>query len=562
MKKQNKEREYLPKIKVVKEIWEIIKPSKVVYSIGIILFSMHKFIENILYGLIYASVASISTSSNMNIIFGKSSAIFIGLIILSSITYIGEVMINKGALNISRTLSEQVVNKLSLTPIQNWYKKHSSYWMNLLAVDIDIINNMFTERFVIMSQNIISAIFGLIYVWIISPQMAIFALVAGGFYIFAATYFKSQTKDMQKRMRKKEDFCSEVYEEAIHSYPEIKFYRQISKLFKKKLDKSNSDYKQEGDKYTDLHTKSVTFKNLGYSISYLGALIWGLILVKTGRMELENMLAIWPVSVGISYAIQSFGMQRIVVQKNLISLERIVDLLKQDNEVSGIKNNLPILDEKPIIEFRNVYFNYSEDKNILKNISFSIKKGDKVAILGSSGCGKTTILKLLLKLYDVNQGDIYIYGENIKNCNHNWLRQQFSYFPQEIKLINDTLSENLRLVLPNASDKAIENALKQAYVNGFGVSKNGIEKKLGETGKELSGGQRQRVGLARCYLRDACIYIMDEMTAALDISLEKAISKEIMSNNDRTVIIVTHNKEVADLADYTININSHGELAS
>lgn len=561
MKKQNGSKGYDRNRQIIKGIWRIVTPNQSTYIIGIILFSVHKFTENVLYGLVYGSVTSISRVSSLEIIFIRLTIIFLSLLLLSAIKYIGELLIKKTSLRTSTSLCSKMVQKLSRIPIQSWYAKHSSYWMNILSVDIDIVNNMLTERFVMISQNIISAIFGFIYVWLVDPLMAVFALVSGIFYLLAAKRFKSQTKDVQKRMRKKEDACSAVYEEAIHAYSEIKFYNRISNYFRKELKRTNTDYAKEGNKYAKLHTQSVTSKNFGYTVSYLGSLIWGLFLVKMDRITLEGMLAIWPVAVGIAYAIQSFAMQGIVIQRNLVSVERIIELLKQKDEVSGTISDVFIPNEKPVIEFCNVSFQYSDNTPVLKNISFSIKKGEKVVILGPSGSGKTTILKLLLKLYDACQGEIKIYGENIQNYDLDWLRQQFSYLPQEPKLINDTLSDNLRLVTPNASDMAIQNALKQAYVIGFGIDENGFEKELGESGKELSGGQRQRVGLARCYLREAPIYLMDEMTSALDTSLEKAISKEIMSNDERTVIIVTHKREISDLADHVININSQGQLA-
>jgi ABC-type multidrug transport system fused ATPase/permease subunit len=542
---------------IAKDIAGILSPGQTVYGLGIILFSIHKFTENVLFGRVYKSIASIPNVSGPTYIFAQLLLLLGCFVLLGLANYLGEYMVRKVSVHTGTKLRLDLVRKLCKIPVKDWYRRHSAYWINMLTIDIDLVDQMLVERFVMMGQNIMSVLLGVIYTGWVSPWMMLFSVVMGILYLFLANYYKKAAKNMQQTMRQKEDACSEVFEETVHAYAETVFYPPIHQFFIRRLQDTNNDFYDTGCRYVKLHTQSTTLKNLGFSLSYLGLLLTGFLLVEKNHLPLEDMLSIWPVAVGIAYGIQSFGMQWIVTQKNLVSVDRICRLLEQKEEDfdAGARQKPPANWSGPVIECKNVCFCYpGSSVPIIKNLNLTIKPGEKVAILGPSGSGKSTLLKLLLGLYPIDQGEITLYGQNIKEYDLWDLRRQFSYLPQMPTLMNDTVMENVRMAEPKATKQCVQEALVKAHVTDVGRDDKGAQRQLGEGGRALSGGQRQRVALARCYLRDAPIYLMDEMTAALDVTLERAIAEELMADPHRTVIMVTHKEELATLAGRVIHI--------
>ena len=206
------------------------------------------------------------------------------------------------------------------------------------------------------------------------------------------------------------------------------------------------------------------------------------------------------------------------------------------------------------IEFKNVSFTYpGEEKPALKNVTFTINPKEKVAIIGKIGSGKSTIVKLLLGLYEPTEGDIFIDGIDIKQINPADLRRNIAYVAQDITLFRGTLKENLVVRAPHADDEDILKASKIACVNEFvDIHPLGYEMQVGEGGSGLSGGQRQCVSIARAFLVDSPIIIFDEPTSMMDIYLEKRVMDNVSKEaDDKTLILVTHKYSLLD----TLNVN-------
>jgi ATP-binding cassette subfamily B protein len=257
-----------------------------------------------------------------------------------------------------------------------------------------------------------------------------------------------------------------------------------------------------------------------------------------------NMLT-WPVAI--------VGWLTSIVQRAEASQKRINEFLKQQPE---IKNE--ILTPTPIrgdIEFKNVSFTY-EDTNItaLNNISFRIKEGETVAILGKTGSGKSTILDLIARLYDVSSGDIKIDGQSIKNLNLESLREAIGAVPQDAFLFSDTIENNIRFGKEETSFEEVQEFAQLAVVhdNIMGFAKQ-YETILGERGITLSGGQKQRVSIARALIKDPEIYLFDDCLSAVDTETEEEILNNLKkASRNRTTIIVSHRVSSAKNADKII----------
>ncbi len=275
-----------------------------------------------------------------------------------------------------------------------------------------------------------------------------------------------------------------------------------------------------------------------------------------------NMLT-WPVAV--------VGWVTSIVQQAEASQKRINEFLNQKPEIQNkTLSNSSIQGD---IEFKNVSFTYDDTEiTALKNVSFKIKTGETLAILGNTGSGKTTIINLIARLYDVTSGEILIDNVNIEDKNLNDLRQSIGFVPQEAFLFSDTIKTNIKFGKDNATDKEIEQAAKDAYIHKNIVTFNqGYNTYVGERGVTLSGGQKQRISIARAIIKDPEILIFDDCLSAVDTETEEIILNNLYNvSKHKTTIIISHRISSVKNADKIIVLDngkiiqqgSHNELVN
>ena len=235
---------------------------------------------------------------------------------------------------------------------------------------------------------------------------------------------------------------------------------------------------------------------------------------------------------------------------------RVLDLLEEEpavEEVSG-KETVEFADMK----LENVSFAY-DDEVILEDFNMEIKKNTIIGIYGKSGCGKSTLLKLLMRFWEVNNGAITIGGKNINEINTSDLRKMQSFVTQDTYLFNDTIANNIGIAKENATMEEIIAAAKKASIHDFIMSlPNGYDSKVGELGGNLSGGEKQRIGIARAFLHDAPMILLDEPTSNLDSLSEGIILKSLMeSKENKTIIIVSHRKSTMNIADVVLDVEKN-----
>ena len=203
------------------------------------------------------------------------------------------------------------------------------------------------------------------------------------------------------------------------------------------------------------------------------------------------------------------------------------------------------------VEIRSLRFSYTGEEDVLCNFSLEVKKGECVAITGASGCGKTTLSKLLLGLYPLGEGDIRVNGMSMRECDLASLRRQIAYVPQEPYLFPGSIAENIRMGRPEATEEEIEEAAKQAHAHEFIMEfPEGYDTTVGERGNNLSGGQRQRIAIARAILKDTSIILLDEATSALDNESEQAVNEALRNlQGQKTILMIAHRPSTIELAD-------------
>jgi ATP-binding cassette subfamily B protein len=272
--------------------------------------------------------------------------------------------------------------------------------------------------------------------------------------------------------------------------------------------------------------------------------------IKAGAISIGGFVVINAYMLQLYQPLNFFGTVYREIRQSLIDMENLFTLLKEKPNIKDSDQSIK-LSEDASIEFRDVSFDYDPKRTIIKNISFNVPNGKKVALVGPTGAGKSTISRLLFRFYDPKEGDIYINNQNIKDISQQSLRKLIGVVPQDTVLFNDTIFYNISYGDPTASSDQVYEAAKSADIHEFVTGlPDGYETLVGERGLKLSGGEKQRVAIARAILKNPAIYFFDEATSALDSSTEKEIQKNLQKiSQNKTTLVIAHRLSTAADAD-------------
>ena len=297
------------------------------------------------------------------------------------------------------------------------------------------------------------------------------------------------------------------------------------------------------------------------SVGIAAAIGYGSHLIMTNQITAGNFVSFITALILLYTPVKNIGNNLNAVQFSFFSIERIFEVLDSVPAIRDKENAIQMKREHTSIQFNNVNFEYLKDVPVLKNINLSIKLGETIALVGNSGGGKTTIVNLLPRFYDIKSGSITIDGIDIRDYTLASLRQNIAVVFQDNFLFSGTIRENILLGNQNATEEQVLKAVKMAYLDEFIVTlKAGLDTQIGERGILLSGGQKQRVAIARAFLKDAPIIILDEATSALDNKAEAIVQKAIENlMKDKTVFVIAHRLSTVKNADKIAVINE-GQL--
>lgn len=264
--------------------------------------------------------------------------------------------------------------------------------------------------------------------------------------------------------------------------------------------------------------------------------------VQSGDMTLGDFVLINQFMLQLFIPLGFLGFVYREIKASLANIERLFGVLDQQPAVADIPDAPDLVVQAGAIEFHRVDFGYDPDRSVLTALDFTIEGGETVALVGTSGAGKSTVVKLLFRFYDPVQGAIRIDGQNIGEVTQQSLRRAVAIVPQDCVLFNDSLLENIRYGRPTASDAEVEAAVTAAYLGDF-VARlpEGLATQVGERGLKLSGGERQRVAIARAVLKDAPVLVFDEATSSLDSESERAVMSAFRAlAGHHTAVVIAH----------------------
>lgn len=306
------------------------------------------------------------------------------------------------------------------------------------------------------------------------------------------------------------------------------------------------------------------------SIGIAATIGYGSHLILTNQLTPGGFVSFIAALLMLYTPIKNLGNNFTSVQISFMAIERVFEILDSTPAIHDKKDAVELKAVHDTIEFKNVYFSYRPDVPVLKNINLKVNAGQSIALVGNSGGGKSTIVSLIPRFYDIKSGNILIDGVDIRDLTLTSLRDQIAVVFQDNFLFAGTIRENVRMGKPDATEEEIRNALDMAYLTDFIDSlENGLDTYIGERGILLSGGQKQRVAIARAFIKNAPIIILDEATSALDNKSEAVVQKAIDNlMRNRTVFVIAHRLSTIRNADKIVVINqgeiietgSHNEL--
>ena len=460
-----------------------------------------------------------------------------------------------------KNLRGKLYSKVISMPISYFLNKKKGDLMSRITADILEIQTSYLSILELMVREPLTILFTLIVMFTISPELTLFVILfipISGFII--SIIGKKLRKDSKEVQQQQSNFLSMI-DETISGQKVIKSFLSES-FFDQKFDSIN-------EMLYKFSNKVINRKNLAGPFSeFMGILVIGVLLWFGGKMVLINETisgTTFIVFMGLAYNIltpaKNLSKSFYSIKKGNAAAERVFEIIefKPDNDL----NRDQLLETfKDKIEFKNVDFSFGQSK-ILDKISFTIKKGQSVALVGSSGSGKTTIANLLNGFYNSDSGSISIDGMEISSITRESLYKNISIVTQESILFNDTIMNNIRIGDLDSIDEDIVNAAKEANAHEFILEQSEkYDTNIGDYGGKLSGGQKQRLTIARAMLKSPSILILDEATSSLDSESEKKIQDAIDKLMvDKTSLIIAHKFSTIKKCDKIILIDKGRILA-
>ena len=548
-------KEFKPLIRLVKkDIKRIIFASIIIFLSGI---------SEIFTG--YLNGRIVETITKLEI---KQSLIYLAIYFLLELILDGIVIhkansiLYKEESKLTRKLGFETYKKALNLPAVAYEKNSSGEIINRITNDADTLSFSF-GRLLKMVSSLIASFIIIIYIfvnsWIVGMEILIIVLIL----LLIVKKYSPISKEIHKERKKEQDRFTSLTNESIRGIREIKTLGIKKSLINSVTEIIKNIYKKSEDEINiqkSLNMKTSFLK----TILECGVFATCIILLYYNKTSLTFFVAMTYYIYRYTWLIEEINDFTQTYQKVNVSLSRVNDILENrlyKDETFGSKE-LPNI--KGIIEFKNVTFSYPDEENILKNFNIKIEPNKKIAIVGASGQGKSTIFNLLTRIFDANEGEILIDNINIKDLKEDELRKHISIIRQEPFVFNRTIKENFELINENITLKQIRKCTKMAYLDDYIMS---LPKKydtiLGEGGVNLSGGQKQRLSIARTLSKESKIILFDEATSALDNNSQEYIKKTIDNLiKDHTIIIVAHRLSTIIDADIIYVVEKGKLLAS
>lgn len=462
----------------------------------------------------------------------------------SILNHINNYIVHYSREKIAHNVRVDIYRHLNSLPQDFFDSNDSSELLNKLIQDSNIIVSGFLSPVTYLSQAFFSFSFGFYFMWKINPKLTLlilpFSIIASLIISFSRGTFRKLAHDV----REKNSVMWRGYQESIRGIRDIHATSQ-EKEREEIVTNSSLEVVKNSNKLSRFHIFAGILNSLSFIIVVAAMmLIGGLMIIKGEDISIGGITAILMYNGLLSSPINNIITMCIDLFKVNVSLERVNKIFTTpvDESYLNIDNEIEINNPKEIIEINNLSFKYKNEKEILNNFSLKVLNKEKIGLVGETGSGKTTILKLIYGLYTNYEGNIKLFEKDVNITSKCALRKHISYVFQDTFLFNASIKENILFANNDASNEELEKVIKIACVDEI-IEKlpNGINTLIGENGIKLSGGERQRIGVARALIRNPKLLLLDEATSALDNLTEKKMMENIKEYyKDLTILMVAH----------------------
>lgn len=534
------------------------------YFLGILFMSIGWSLFAIMTSLLMKNVVDAAENGNAT----KIPLIIIGNIIcgfISLVIYRGAaILYNVEAKRAYANLCKNVFAKEIKLPFSYYEKHHSGEFISKISYDLEKMGSIYSSRLRRAVAPILQVIVYLIPMFILNWQITICFICVNVCMLIINTFLIKPIRDVSKKISNSNRDMTEKMSNLLQGMEQTRMYSAGKETIEEFIKENENFTRQSRKKFLFMALLESSSKGFEL-VCALAFLIIGIYFTNNEYTTLGSLTAIYSLYGVFSFQFLQLGKYLPELIGCLVNAQNIFDFRGEDIEPNCWYEDIKYEDidnyyvkkkikaEQEII-IDKIDFSYRKELKLLHNFSMNINKGECVAITGQSGCGKSTISKLLLGLYKVENGMIWIDGQPYLKINNMEIRQKIAYVPQEPYLFNDSIKENIRIGKLNATDEEIENAAKIAHAHEFIMKfENGYETMVGERGNKLSGGERQRIAIARAIIKDAPIILLDEATSALDNESEQFVNESLKSLiNKKTIIMIAHRPSTIALADREI----------
>jgi len=481
------------------------------------------------------------------------------LYVISSVfSYLQSILLVEVTTKISYDLREKLIDKILHLPMDKVEENKRGDILSRVTNDVDSLQNGITQSFIQLTTAVITLVGIFIMMLSINIWMTLTTVIL---IPIAFLLIRFMTRYSQSYFLKQLEFKGSLngqIEESFTGHDIIRAFNQ-EEISMEKFENDNENWfthEWKSQFYSSLNGPLMNFIS---NFTYVAVAVLGAVFVLQRAIAVGDILAFFQYTQSFTRPIQQITRVMNQIQTAMAASERIFEFLEFDDEENPSSKQISTIKEG--ISFDNVTFSYTPNEKILKDLSFSVKKGEKVAIVGETGAGKTTIVKLLMRFYDINSGSLKIDGVDIEEYDKHSLRSLIGMVLQDSWLFSDTISKNIHYGNLNASNEEVVNAASQVYADNFiRQLSDGYETELNEDSDNISHGQKQLLTIARTILSQKEVLILDEATSSVDTRTEKLI-QQAMDNlmEGKTSFIIAHRLSTIRNADNIIVIEN-GEI--
>lgn len=485
------------------------------------------FVDDILLG---------SDKSKLGLFFG----VFLGLSLLRGILgYIKEFLFDKFSLNVSKEIRMDLFEKIQSFEFSFFDSTNTGELMSRIGEDVDIVWETISYGLRLLIEGIILFIISVTIMMSMSPSLTIICLVI---LLPVGVLAILVNKKFHRNYSKISDKVADINLMAQQDIAGIRLVKAFAreKYETEKFLKVNKDYYDLNITQARILSSFLPVIDLLTNLTPVAMIIYGGYLVIKGNITMGTLLAFSSYILNLSFCVKNIGGLVNMMSQNRASMDKIFNILKRKPQITSMENSYNPDKVKGEIEFKNVSFRYNEEE-VLKKINLKIPAGSTVAIMGETGCGKSSILSLIGRHYDVSSGEVLIDGVNVKKWNLDSLRENMAVVFQDTFLFSDSIKDNIDFGGNKNEYEIIEAAKDSCAYDFIKEMPEGFETEVGERGLGLSGGQKQRLAIARALVRKTPILILDDATSALDMETEFNVLKNLSKKQDKaTTFIIAH----------------------